>query len=69
MEKKWTLKGFSDIAKGTFENAGQNLYVSKKGVLQRIWQFDANKDGYVDLCITNHRAYGSTPRITEIYLA
>lgn len=55
MEKKWTLKGFADMAKGTFENAGQNLYVSQKGVLQRIWQFDVNS--------------GSTPRITEIYLA
>lgn len=62
MEKKWTLKGFSEIAKGTFENAGQNLYVSReKGVLQRIWQFDVNKDGYVDLLIANSHDYNEHP--------
>ena len=58
---KWSLKGFDAISKGTFGNAGQNLYVSKKGVLQRIWQFDVNSDGYVDLLITNSHGFNEHP--------
>ncbi|MCQ2401528.1 MAG: VCBS repeat-containing protein [Lachnospiraceae bacterium] len=58
---KWILSGFDEISKGTFENGGQNLYVSKKGVLQRIWQYDLNKDGYVDLLIANSHGYNEHP--------
>ncbi len=58
---KWSIKGFDALSKGTFENAGQNLYVSKKGGLQRIWRFDVNQDGYVDLCIANSHAFGEHP--------
>ncbi len=61
MIMKWTLKGFDAISKGTFGNAGQNLYVSKKGVLQRIWQFDVNSDGFVDLFVTNSHGYNEHP--------
>lgn len=60
---KWKLKGFDAISKGTFGNAGQNIYVSKKGVLQRIWQFDVNSDGWTDLLITNSHAYNEHPDI------
>ena len=49
--KKWTLSGFDQLSEGTLGNGGQNLYVSKKGGLQRIWRFDVNNDGYVDLLI------------------
>ena len=51
MTKKWSVKGFEQFSKGTFENGGQNIYVSRNGVLQRIWQFDVNKDGYIDTFI------------------
>ena len=51
---KWTKKGFEEFRKGTFGNGGQNLYVSKKGVLQRIFNFDLNGDGYFGLPITRH---------------
>ena len=44
---EWITKGFEDFSKGTMENGGQNLYVSKRGVLQRIFQFDVNNDGRV----------------------
>lgn len=57
----WKLKGFDAISKGTFGNAGQNLYVSKKGVLQRIWQFDLNSDGFVDLFVTNSHGFNEHP--------
>ena len=66
MDQKWTIKGFDSFSKGTFENGGQNLYVSKKGVLQRIWQFDVNKDGYVDLLIANSHAFNEHPHVQII---
>ena len=58
---KWSLKGFDAISKGKFGNAGQNLYVSKKGILQRIWQFDVNGDGYVDILVTNSHGFNEHP--------
>jgi len=39
------------------------LYVSKKGVLQRIWRFDVNNDGYVDLLIANSHDYNEHPDV------
>lgn len=58
---KWSIKGFDALSKGTLGNAGQNLYVSKKGVLQRIWQFDVNSDGYVDILVANSHGYNEHP--------
>ena len=49
----WTTEGFEAFRKGTFGNAGHNLYVSRKGILQRIYQFDFNRDGYFDLVFSN----------------
>ncbi len=60
---RWTLKGFQDIARGTFENSGQNIYVSRKGNLQRIWRFDVNNDGYVDLLVANSHDYNEHPKL------
>ena len=50
---KWIKKGFEEFAKGIFGNGGQNLYVSKNGILQRIFQYDLNKNGCVDLVFAN----------------
>ena len=47
--QQWITKGFNDFRKGTFGNAGHNLYVSRAGVLQRIYQYDLNHNGYFDL--------------------
>lgn len=60
---KQSIHGFDAFSKGTFGNSGQNLYVSAKGVLQRIFQFDVNKDGYVDLCIANSHDYNEHPNL------
>ncbi|NLM78662.1 MAG: VCBS repeat-containing protein [Ruminococcaceae bacterium] len=46
---KWITEGFEGFSKGSFENGGQNIYVSRKGVLQRIFQYDINLDGHPDL--------------------
>ena len=52
-KKAIVTEGFEAFRRGSFENGGQNLYVSKKGVLQRIFQYDLNRDGYVDLVYAN----------------
>src|SRR5690349_9590281 len=52
-EGVWRQRGFEDFRAGTFGNGGQNLYVSRAGILQRIFQFDLNRDGYLDLVICN----------------
>jgi len=64
--KSWSLKGFQAISKGTFENGGENLYVSEKGVLQRIWRFDVNCDGHVDLLVANSHDYNEHPRLSVV---
>ena len=45
------------------ENGGQNLYVSKNGVLQRIFQFDINNDGYPDLLFANSQSMNERPPV------
>ena len=57
----WIKKGFKDFSKGSFGNGGQNIYVSAKGTLQRIYNFDVNNDGYVDLPIANSHAMNEKP--------
>ncbi len=58
---RWTTRGFSAFSSGTCGNAGQNLYVSREGVLQRIHLFDANKDGFVDLIFCNSQDHREAP--------
>lgn len=60
---KYITKGFDDFSKGTFENGGQNLYVSKDGVLQRIFQYDVNQDGYPELIFANSQSMHERPPI------
>lgn len=49
----WITEGFDAFRRGTFGNSGQNLYVSRKGVLQRIHLFDLDHNGYLDLPYAN----------------
>ncbi|MFA6568812.1 MAG: VCBS repeat-containing protein [Victivallales bacterium] len=51
--KLWTTRGFKEFRRGTFGNGGQNLYVSRNGILQRIHQTDVTGNGYVDLVFCN----------------
>ena len=57
----WITEGFEDFSRGTCGNAGQNLYVSANGVLQRIHQFDLNGDGYLDLVFCNSQEFWEKP--------
>ena len=52
-KSSWVTEGFEAFRRGTFGNAGQNLYVSRAGVLQRIYQYDLDKNGYFDLVFAN----------------
>ncbi len=60
---EWITKGFDGFSKGTMENGGQNLYVSKKGILQRIFQYDLNLDGHPDLLFGNSQSMFERPPI------
>jgi len=53
MVNSWVTEGFEAFRRGTFGCGGQNLYVSKKGVLQRIFQYDLTHNGYFDLVFAN----------------
>ena len=53
IQKTWITQGFDAFRRGTFGNGGQNLYVSQKGVLQRIYQYDLDRNGYIDLVYAN----------------
>ena len=59
-KKKWVTEGFDAFRRGTFGNGGQNIYVSKKGILQRIFQYDLNQDGYLDLVFANCQNHGES---------
>ena len=42
-------EGFEDFSEGTFEHAGQDIYVSRQGRIQLIRRWDLNNDGFYDL--------------------
>ena len=44
---------YEDFAQGTLGNSGANLYVSKSGRVQVVNQWDLNRDGHVDILISN----------------
>ncbi len=45
--------GFDSFMKGRLGNSGENLYISRSGVLQRINLLDINKDGFADIPFAN----------------
>lgn len=61
MQRDWVTEGFGAFRAGTFGSGGQNLYVSRAGVLQRIHQFDVDGDGYLDLLFCNSQDHWERP--------
>lgn len=57
----WTTEGFDAFRAGDFGNGGQNLYVSRAGVLQRIHHFDLDQNGFLDIVICNSQAHYEMP--------
>lgn len=60
---EWKTAGFDGFSKGTMENGGQNLYVSRQGVLQRIFHYDVNGDGFPDLLFANSQSMFERPPV------
>ncbi len=51
----WRQDSYKDFIKGTFDDAGANMYVSHNGRIQAINRWDVNNDGNVDiLCVNTH---------------
>ena len=61
MTSTWTTRGSEGFRQGRFGNAGQNLYVSRAGVLQRIHQYDLNGNGHLDLLFCNSQNHQERP--------
>ena len=55
--KTWSTKGFEAFSRGKLGNGGQNIYISRKGVLQRIHQTDVTRNGYMDLIYCNSQSH------------
>ncbi len=49
----WVENSFEDFVDGTFDDAGANWYVSKKGRIQMINRWDVNNDSHVDILAAN----------------
>ena len=64
---KWSVSGFEGLSEGILGNGGQNIYVSRKGVLQRIWRFDTTNSGYTDLLIANSHDFNEHPKLHIIH--
>ena len=58
---QFVVQGFEAFSRGTLGNGGQNLYVSRAGILQRIHQFDLNRNGYFDLVFCNSQNHHERP--------
>lgn len=53
----WHTRGFKEFRVGNFGNGGENLYVSRGGILQRIHQHNFNRDGWFDLVMCNSQDF------------
>lgn len=60
---EWITEGYDGFSKGTMGNGGQNIYVSRKGVLQRIFQYDLNMDGHPDLIFASSQSMYERPPV------
>ncbi len=54
MAEPWVHQGFAEFVKGTFDDAGSNLYVNADGVIEIINCWDINSDGHTDLFLANN---------------
>ena len=60
---QWITRGFEAFSRGIFDSGGQNLYVSRAGILQRIHHMDLDQDGHADLLICNSQNHWERPPV------
>lgn len=60
---EWITEGFEGFSRGTMGNGGQNIYVSRRGVLQRIFHYDLNGDGFPDLLFASSQSMNERPPV------
>lgn len=65
-EKSVGDRSFDDFRQGSFGNSGQNLYVSKRGVLQRIHRFDVDGNGFADIFYANGQEIDECPPLALV---
>ena len=53
----WVEKSFEDFIDGRLGDGGANTYVSKRGRIQLINNWDLNQDGYLDLVFSNTHSH------------
>lgn len=61
MSKVYKKSSFEDFSKGKFGNGGQNIYCSKKGTLQRIFNYDVTNTGYPDIPVASSHGMNERP--------
>jgi len=57
MTSIWRQVGFDAFRRGTFGHGGQNLYVSRAGVLQRVHHWDTTGNGFLDIVFCNSQEH------------
>lgn len=49
-------EGFAQLARGQLGNAGQNLFVSRRGALELVNWFDLDRDGFPEIAANNEHS-------------
>ncbi len=52
----WT-HGADELARGYYDNGGDNLYLTAAGAIEPVHRFDTKGDGHVDLILPNSHGY------------
>ena len=60
---EWITEGFEGFSRGVMGNGGQNIYVSRRGVLQRIFHYDLNGDGHPELLFASSQSMNERPPV------
>ena len=66
MGKTYKKTSFEDFSKGKFGNGGQNIYCSKKGILQRIFNYDVMNTGYPAIPVASSHGMNERPPVRII---
>lgn len=63
MCKTYRKNSFEDFNKGKFGNGRQNIYCSRKGILQRVFNYDVTNSGYPCIPVASSHGMGERPSL------